>query len=53
MSPVSRIIKKIDAKYSDDKNVNFGVLQGSGVGGGGGGGGTRASETAFLSIRAF
>ena len=51
MSPVSRIIKKIDAKYSDDKNVNFGVLQGSGVGGGGGG--TRASETAFLSIRAF
>ena len=50
MSPVSRIIKKIDAKYSDDKNVNFGVLQGSG---GWGGGGTRASETAFLSIRAF
>ena len=33
MSPVSRIIKKIDAKYSDDKNVNFGVLQGSGGGG--------------------
>ena len=33
MSPVSRIIKKIDAKYSDDKNANFGVLQGSGGGG--------------------
>ena len=26
---MSRIIKKIDAKCSDDKNVHFGVLQGS------------------------
>lgn len=28
-SIMSRIIKKIDAKCSDDKNVHFGVLQGS------------------------
>ena len=26
---MSRIIKKIDARCSDDKNVHFGVLQGS------------------------